>query len=977
MATFTGTAGNDTLEGGPGNDRLFGGLGDDLLFSSEGDDLFDGGSGADAVSYYYAPGGVTVDLATGTGDDGAGGTDSYVSIEYIYGSNEYGDVLSGSTGSDILYGNGGNDILSTGTEDASGVRDYLYGGDGDDLLIYERVGSITYHGGAGYDTFEVRRPAGRNTSWNIGDTFERFLGGDSNDTVQIGFTTNRAFTMEGRGGNDTLTGSNGADSLYGGDGNDALWGGGDADSLYGGDGGDSFYGGAGDDSLYGGAPHGEGPAVDYATYTGRRIEYDVSMDDMGRIVVADLRFGSPDGTDTLTDIEVLVFADRTFTVEFALLPPLLASSEFGGEVFEAGAYGGGQPISQGNLLDNDVGEGIVVYSVTDGFGGEVWIEGDSTIVNGVYGTLTIAWDGTYSYELDNTLPALDALDEGEMAEEYFAYTIVDVHGGADFATLTIPIIGAYDEPHGVTIYGTDDHENFAEDDAPDGQPFTTRYDDIIYGNGGSDSIYAGEGNDQLYGGDGNDFLSGYFGNDQLFGGSGDDRFQDTYGDNLIDGGDGIDQGYLSFSVLGTGINYVHAADAVIDTGRGIQTFVSIESVRIFATAYDDVIVGSDYNDQIDGTSGNDTIYGGGGRDSLFLSFYGRSEGVTYTHTADGVVDTGRGITTFFSMEGVGLTGTRFDDVLRGGSAGSGLAGQEGDDVLIGSSGIDFLGGGEGDDVMTGGGGDDFLTGDYFDQGGEDIATYEGRRADYTVAEDASFGDGALRFTVTDRQSGRDGSDYLYEVEILAFRDGSLDLRTGVFSPVTVVPIVGTDEAETLAGDDTDNSIEAGGGNDELFGWGGDDTIMGEDGDDGIGGQTGNDALYGGNGNDILSGGEGDDVLSGGAGQDTLIGGNGADSYLFDVLDGTHDRVKGYVDGEDLILFDRKAFTALADMDAGALDASAFVLGSKALTADQHIIYNQSKGHLLYDADGSGAGAGVIVAAFTNKPAIDAGDIQLI
>ncbi len=988
MATFTGTNGNDTLEGGPGDDQLFGGLGNDLFLSSEGDDHFDGGPGADGVSYYYAFDGVTIDLAAETGDDGSGGTDSYVSIEIIYGSNLYDDVLSGGTGADTLYGNGGNDILSTGTEDDLGVTDALFGGEGDDLVIFERAGGISFNGGTGYDTFEVRRPAGTTTSWNIGDTFERFLGGDSNDTVQIGFTTNLGFTMEGRGGSDTLFGSNGADSLYGGDGNDTLGGGNNNDSVYGGGGNDGLYGGAGNDLVDG------GEGTDTLHYLGHRVSYVVTSNIDGSITVTSIpsvqvggtTYFATEGVDTLTGVEHLRFiADGvTLDMETALVNPLVAVTDFSYDLFEEGDFVIGESLALGNLLDNDLGDDVVVYaaqsSLGDLFAEDLAVEGGSVLA-GLYGELTLSADGSYSYTLDQSNADVELLNDGDTLFDEFFYWITDAQGQTASAWLVIPIIGAYDSDtpeEGVTIVGTDDHENFAEDDAPDGQPFTTQYDDVIYGFGGFDSIYAGAGDDQLYGGDGNDYLFGDVGNDSLFGGDGDDELGDTDGDNLIDGGDGIDRAYLSFYYghldAGTGINYVHAADAVIDTGYETQTFVSIEAVDIFATAFDDVVVGSDYDDVIDGTSGNDTIYGGAGMDVLFLDFRDRTEGVTYTHAADGVADTGNGITTFFSMEAVGLNGSAFDDVLKLGPSGGSIQGRDGDDVLIGSGDIDFLFGDDGDDVLTGAGGDDYLYGDE----GEDIATFEGRYADYMVVEtDNDFGTGRPRFTVTDSQAGRDGEDRVIDIEILAFLDGSLDLRTGVFSPVTVVPIVGTDEAETLAGDDTDNSIEAGGGDDELFGWGGDDTILGEEGNDSMGGQTGNDALYGGDGNDIISGGEGDDTLSGGAGQDTLIGGNGADSYLFDVLDTTHDRVKGYVDGEDLIVFDRAAFTALADLDAGALDASVFVLGSKALTADQHIIYNQSKGHLLYDADGSGAGAAVIVAAFTNKPAIDAGDIQLI
>ena len=55
--------------------------------------------------------------------------------------------------------------------------------------------------------------------------------------------------------------------------------------------------------------------------------------------------------------------------------------------------------------------------------------------------------------------------------------------------------------------------------------------DLLNGNGGSDTIYGGSGNDAISGGDGNDLLYGGPGDDQLFGG---------IGNNLLVGGPGDD-----------------------------------------------------------------------------------------------------------------------------------------------------------------------------------------------------------------------------------------------------------------------------------------------------------------------------------------------------------------------------------------------------------------------------------------------------
>ncbi|MEM6451125.1 MAG: NF038122 family metalloprotease [Cyanobacteria bacterium P01_D01_bin.105] len=124
-----------------------------------------------------------------------------------------------------------------------------------------------------------------------------------------------------------------------------------------------------------------------------------------------------------------------------------------------------------------------------------------------------------------------------------------------------------------------------------------------------------------------------------------------------------------------------------------------------------------------------------------------------------------------------------------------------------------------------------------------------------------------------------------------------------------------DEDDIIAGDNKQDRIRAGAGDDLIDGEGGHDVVWGEAGRDIIYGQDGNDLLYGGedddlllgendddelygeHGDDILSGGEGDDILSGGEGKDNLKGGRGRD-----VLAGGEgdDRLEGEADN-DLII----------------------------------------------------------------------------
>src|SRR5215216_42602 len=105
------------------------------------------------------------------------------------------------------------------------------------------------------------------------------------------------------------------------------------------------------------------------------------------------------------------------------------------------------------------------------------------------------------------------------------------------------------------------------------------------------------------------------------------------------------------------------------------------------------------------------------------------------------------------------------------------------------------------------------------------------------------------------------------------------------------PVIwGTQNDDTLDGDDNHNEIRAQGGRDTVYGKGGDDDLYGNGGGDTIYGGTGNDNLYGGGGNDKLydergplTGDPADaDYLLGGDGNDTL---NAHDGDELDKLDG--------------------------------------------------------------------------------------------
>jgi Ca2+-binding RTX toxin-like protein len=80
----------------------------------------------------------------------------------------------------------------------------------------------------------------------------------------------------------------------------------------------------------------------------------------------------------------------------------------------------------------------------------------------------------------------------------------------------------------------------------------------------------------------------------------------------------------------------------------------------------------------------------------------------------------------------------------------------------------------------------------------------------------------------------------------------------------------------LHGEDGDDALNGGAGNDLLYGHFGNDAISGGAGDDTAHGGQGDDTLTGNAGGDALHGNDGNDRLTGGAGSDTLFGGDGDD-----------------------------------------------------------------------------------------------------
>lgn len=118
----------------------------------------------------------------------------------------------------------------------------------------------------------------------------------------------------------------------------------------------------------------------------------------------------------------------------------------------------GEIFADGNLL---TGTGGIDANVVDGVADSAGNDGGLRVtaiahgaatgtlgaaLAGNHGTITVAADGQYRYELDIADPDVIALDTNETLTDSFTYTVTDSDGDTSTATITITITGANDFP---------------------------------------------------------------------------------------------------------------------------------------------------------------------------------------------------------------------------------------------------------------------------------------------------------------------------------------------------------------------------------------------------------------------------------------------------------------------------------------------------------------------------------------------------
>ena len=632
-------------------------------------------------------------------------------------------------------------------------------------------------------------------------------------------------TLSGNAGADTLKGGSGNDTLYGNAGNDTLSGNAGNDTLSGNAGNDTLSGGAGDDKLYGNA--GED------TLEGGKGNDNLQGGAGNDTYV----FNRGDGKDTIHD------DSGNDTLKFT-----------------AG-------ITQEDIIITKSGNNLIVALKEDG---KTFSELSDKI------TIT-NWS-----HVNNKIENIEFSD----GTKWTTSDIVDHMGTDESETIT-----------GTTLNNTIN--------AGGGN-------DTVSGNAGNDTLLGGSGNDKLYGNAGNDTLLGGIGDDTLSGNAGADTLEGGKGDDTLRGGKGNDT-YVFNRGDGKDTIRDYSGNDTLKFTAGITVddiLITISGNNLIVALKEDGKTFSELSDKITITN--------------WLQVKRKIENIEFS---DGTKwNTSDIVNRIGTDANETRTGTTLNNTINVGDGNNTVSGNAGNDTLLGGAGDDTLYGNAGEDTLKGGAGNDTLISDGETSVGKNAAyadTLEGGKGDDNLQGGAgndiyvfNRGDGkdtihdydaygpfknyynagndTLKFTagitvddilitisgnnliVALKEDGKTFSELSDKITIINWFNGNNRIENIEFSDGTkwttsdIVDHTGTDESEIILGTKSNNTINAGAGDDKVYGNYGADTLKGGAGDDTLYGNAGNDTLLGGAGDDTLYGNIGADTLKGGSGNDTLI-----------------------------------------------------------------------------------------------------------
>ncbi|MES9877434.1 MAG: DUF4347 domain-containing protein, partial [Candidatus Sedimenticola sp. 1PA] len=692
--TLTGV---ENLVGSDHDDNLIGDVGINVLNGGSGNDILEGKGGAD--TYVFEDNWLD-DVAIAL-DDGAISTldFSQVTTELFFTLHADGTV-SVQDGENPLKGDENLPSDAGEAPDAVSTLDHvanikaLIGGEGSNTFIFEEGADFagTIDGGTGtnsrldyshsYRDVQVNIAAGTATGVQSIKNIHGVVVGEGNYDLVGTVDGSETVSYENAQGSVTVDLLNGIftktmagtdtisdfENIEGSDFNDRLIGNNEANVISGGAGGDYMEGHAGDDTY----KFQEGWGIDTV------VEQDFA------------------GFDTL-DFSA-VTSNLTFTIH----------------------TDGSVSVTDGT---NTLGPVNSIEKLIDGSGDDTFVFEDGATFNGWIGETDLFF-------------SLLGLDEGSGNNvlDFSAYTTpVKVDLG-----MTIPLVGfnlpafARQLDTGTFIVGGLYNVNSVIGGSGNDYLLGSAEDDHIVGGAGADTIFGRDGVDTIEGGEGNDFISGgmepsamtalnalFATNIQLF----LDYFGEPLADHIANGGT-FDE-FISTLLSGDMdiASYESATDSVnVNLGTlsssgaaGSDVLANISS--IIGSAHNDTLTGDILSNVLMGGAGDDTLNGGAGSDILeggegddtLDGGIGIKDVASYENATDGVtidlslgaadqVNEATGTDTLLNINGI--TGSGFDDVLRGDDNNNWIKGGAGDDVIEGRLGLNYLEGGEGSDTVS-------------------------------------------------------------------------------------------------------------------------------------------------------------------------------------------------------------------------------------------------------------------------------------
>ena len=771
------------------------------------------------------------------------------------------DILAGDANLNTLDGLGGNDFIF-----GLGGNDTLTGGPGDDFI----------DGGDGaLDTVD-------------------YSSSTSGVTVDLAAGT----ASDGFGGTDTLVG---IEAVVGSDFDDTLTGDAGNNVLDGGDGNDTIDGGAGDDTLDG------GDGNDIAQFSGNLADYTITAL-VGAVEVTDTAplTAGDDGTDTLTGIEVLRFADGDITLPLIIDLTTLSAAE--GFIIQADAAGGageraGYSVAaagdvNGDGFDDlivgaprgddggtDAGEAYVIFGTASGFGTDV---GGRQVLD--LTTLSVAEGFIIQGDATDDLAGLSVSSAGDVNGDGFDDLIVGAFfndtGGLDTGKAYV-IFGA------ASGFGTD----VGGRQVIDLTTLSAAEGFIIQGDAVGDQMGASVSSAGDVNGDGfDDLIVG-----ARLGDDGGGEAGEAYVVFGTASGFGTDVGgrrVLDLTTLSAAEGFIIQGDATDD--RAGQTVSSAGDVN--GDGFDDLIVGAILGDD-----------GGGNAGEAYVVF-GTASGFGTDVGGRQVID----LTTLSAAEGFIIQGDATGDYAGASLSAAGDVNGDGfDDRIVGASGADPNGDDRaGEAYVVFGTASGFGT----DVGGRqviDLTTLSaaegfiiqgdaaGDLAGRSVSSAGDVNGDGFDDLIVGAPYGDDGGGNAGEAYVVFGTASGFGTNVGGRRVIDLTSL-SADEGFIIqgdaAGDAAGLSVASAG---DVNGDGFDDLIVGAPlgndagADTGEGyvvfgrdftnqvdflGTDGNDVLTGTGANEILIGGRGDDTIDGAGGDDVIIGGSGDDTITYDAAD---------------------------------------------------------------------------------------------